>query len=64
MERRQKSKRTQGQRNPGTKKHGDCLYGGRELREVSVSGRTGTPDKAINAPRGTGSFKLFPDVLE
>lgn len=64
MEMRQRSRRAQGQRNPGTKKHGDCLCGGRELRDVGVSGRTRMPDKAINASRGTGGFKLFPDMLE
>ena len=45
-----------GQRDPGTKKHRGCLCGGRQLGEVSVSGRTGMPGKAINTSQRHGSL--------
>lgn len=54
---------SQGQGNPGTKKHWDCPHGSRELGERSVPGGAGMPDRAIHDPRSIGAFTLFPGML-
>lgn len=54
--------KSQGQRDPGAKAHGDCLCGGRELGRVSVLGELGCGTRPSH-PRSMRASQLSPGVL-